>query len=63
MKRPKLRRIFQFIIILLIVSYLGLLLFTDIPNVNWSIGLLLIVTVLHILKGIFAPKYFNDNSN
>ncbi|WP_210139435.1 hypothetical protein [Staphylococcus sp. GDY8P120P] len=56
MEKPKLRLIFNIIIGILALIYIGLVIFSGFTNNIWFIAFLFIVMILHILKAIFAPK-------
>ncbi|MBF7023302.1 MULTISPECIES: hypothetical protein [Staphylococcus] len=56
MAKPKLRLTFNIIIGILALIYIVLAIFTGFTNNIWFIAFLFIVMILHILKGIFAPK-------
>lgn len=54
--KPKLRLIFNIVIGVFVLAYIGLAIFSGITNNIWFFGFLFIVIVLHNLKAIFAPK-------
>lgn len=56
MAKPKLRLIFNIIIGILAITYIGLIIFFDFTNNIWFMAFLFIVMILHILKAILAPK-------
>jgi|UPI00077B1F3D hypothetical protein len=56
MEKSKLRLYFNIFAGVIFISYLGLLIFTDIPNVKWSIGFILLMTMVYIIRDKVAPK-------
>ncbi|AVQ37131.1 hypothetical protein [Staphylococcus kloosii] len=56
MAKSKLRLIFNIIIGILAIIYIGLVIFSGFTNNIWFIVFLFIIMILHILKAIFAPK-------
>lgn len=63
MEKAKLRMVFNIILVVLVLGYVGLVLFTDYGNAKWSLIFVGIFAVIGILKGIIAPKQKNGDND
>ncbi|WP_158260865.1 hypothetical protein [Staphylococcus kloosii] len=39
------------------------LIFTDFPDVKWSIGFIVLMTIIYIIRDILAPKHKKSDEN
>jgi hypothetical protein len=63
MIRPKLRLYFNIAVAIVIIVYLGLLIFTDFPDAKWSFGFIVLTTIIYIVRDILAPKQKRSDDN
>lgn len=57
MAKSKLRLYFNILAVIVFVSYLGLIIFTDLPDTKWSIAFIVLMTIIYIIRDILAPKH------
>lgn len=63
MAKDKLRVIFNIILVVLVLGYVGFSVFTDYGNAKWAFVFIGILVVVGILRDIIAPKSkSSDNS-
>ncbi|WP_283589359.1 hypothetical protein [Staphylococcus nepalensis] len=63
MPKPKLRLYFNIFVVIIFISYLGVIIFTDIIDAKWSFGFLLFITIIYIIRDILAPKQKQSDDN
>lgn len=63
MEKSKLRLYFNIVAVIVFISYLGLLIFTNIYDIKWSIGFIVLMTIIYIIRDIFAPKRKRSDDN
>ncbi|MEB6838090.1 hypothetical protein [Staphylococcus simulans] len=63
MEKAKLRMVFNIILVILVLGYVGFVLFTDYGNAKWSLIFVGILVVIGILKDIIAPKQKSSDNN
>ncbi|SCT43366.1 hypothetical protein [Staphylococcus caeli] len=63
MAKPKLRLYFNILAVIVFVSYLGLIICTDFPDAKWSIGFIVLMTIIYIVRDILAPKQKRSDEN
>ncbi len=56
MEKPKLRLCFNIVVAIVFISYLGLIIFTDFPDAKWSLGFIVLITIIYIIRDKLAPK-------
>lgn len=57
MSKSKLRLYFNIVVAIVFISYLGILIFTDFPDAKWSVGFIVLITIIYIIRDILAPKH------
>lgn len=63
MSKPKLRLYFNIFGVIVFISYLGLIIFSDVPDAKWSFGFIIFITILYIIRDILAPKQKRSDDN
>ncbi|HDG5723125.1 TPA: hypothetical protein PF202_003098 [Staphylococcus aureus] len=63
MEKPKLRLCFNIVVAIVFISYLGLIIFTDFPDVKWSLGFIVLITIIYIIRDKLAPKKKRSDDN
>ena len=63
MEKHKLRICFNIVVAIVIISYLGLIIFTDFPDAKWSFGFIVLTTIIYIVRDILAPKQKRSDKN
>lgn len=63
MSKSKLRLYFNIIVAIVFISYLGILIFTDFPDAKWSVGFIVLITIIYIIRDILAPKQKRNDEN
>jgi len=63
MPKSKLRLYFNIFVVIIFISYLGLIIFTDITDAKWSFGFLIFITIIYIIRDILAPKQKQSDDN
>ncbi|OEK76302.1 hypothetical protein [Staphylococcus equorum] len=63
MAKTKLRLYFNILVLIIFIVYLSLVIFTNIPDVKWSIGFLILTMSIYIVRDIKAPKQKRSDDN
>lgn len=63
MPQSKLRIYFNIFVVIVFISYLGLIIFSDVPDSKWSFGFIIFITMLYIIRDILAPKQKRSGDN
>ena len=63
MSKSKLRLYFNIVVAIVFISYLGIIIFTDFPDAKWSVGYIVLITIIYIIRDILAPKQKRNNEN
>lgn len=63
MAKSKLRLYFNILVVIIFIAYLSLVIFTDIPDLKWSIGFLITMSIIYIIRDIKAPKQKRSDKN
>ncbi|MBF7026006.1 hypothetical protein [Staphylococcus kloosii] len=63
MAKSKLRLYFNILAVIILVSYLGLIIFTNFPDIKWSIGFIVLINIIYIIRDILAPKQKRSDEN
>jgi hypothetical protein len=63
MEKPKLRLCFYIVVAIVFISYLGLIIFTDFPDAKWSLGFIVLITIIYIIRDKLAPKKKRSDDN
>ena len=63
MPKPKLRLYINIFVDIIFISYLWVIIFTDIIDAKWSFGFLLFITIIYIIRDILAPKQKQSDDN
>ncbi|MBC3106362.1 hypothetical protein RM578_11765 [Staphylococcus haemolyticus] len=63
MEKPKLRLCFNIVVAIVFISYLGLIIFTDLPDAKWSFGFIVLITIIYIIRDKLAPKKKRSDDN
>ena len=63
MPKPKLRLYINIFVDIIFISYLWVIIFTDIIDAKWSFGFLLFITIIYIIRDILAPKQTQSDDN
>jgi hypothetical protein len=56
MSKNKKRIYFNIFAVFVFVSYLALLLFTNIPDIKWSISFVILMSIIYIIRDKLVPK-------
>lgn len=63
MSKSKLRLYFNIVVAIVFISYLGIVIFTDFTDAKWSVGFIVLITIIYISRDILAPKQKRNNEN
>ena len=63
MAKSKLRLYFNILAVIILVSYLVLIIFTNFPDIKWSIGFIVLINIIYIIRDILAPKQNRSDDN